>query len=46
MWPFGEELEIWFEGVEEQRKEKYGSGSDSGDTEVPMMENELTRGRR
>lgn len=47
MWPFVDELEIWFEEVEEQRKAKYGSNnSDSTDTDSPMMENELARGRR
>lgn len=45
MWPFAEELEIWFEGVEEQRKEKYGNSDAGSDTESPMMENELVRGR-
>lgn len=51
MWALDDELEKWFEEVEETRKEKYGTGgrSDdarSNDTVVPMMQNELTRNRR
>jgi hypothetical protein len=45
MWPFEDELEIWFEAVEEQRKARYGGGDSSGDTSVPMMKNELAQGR-
>jgi hypothetical protein len=47
MWIFEEELEIWFQEVEEKRKEKYGGGgSDSSDTTVPMMSNELAKERK
>lgn len=44
MWIFEDELEIWFDDVEEKRKEKYGDRS--GDTTVPLMDNELAKGRR
>lgn len=43
MWPFEDELKIWFEEVDEKRNEQHG---DSGGEAVPMMANELTRGRR
>lgn len=46
MWPFESELEIWFEEVDEKRKEKYEGGSGESHDEVPMMSNELARGRR
>lgn len=46
MWPFSDELDEWFEEVDRRRKEKYGSRDDSGDTETPMMRNELAEGRR
>lgn len=47
MWPFHSELEIWWEEVEAKRDEKYGRSSESsGDKDVPMMSNELARGRR
>lgn len=29
MWPFGDELEQWFEEVDAARKEKYGGGADA-----------------
>lgn len=45
MWAFGDELEIWFEDVDTQRKERFGSASAGGDEETPMMRNELARGR-
>lgn len=45
MWAFEEELEIWFDEVEAKRKEKYGDSS-SKDESVPMMNNELSKGRR
>jgi len=45
MWAFDEELEIWFEQVDQARKAKYNL-SDNDDTTVPMMSNELARGRR
>ena len=44
MWPFVEELEIWFEEVDNRRKE--GRPSSGGDETVPMMSNELARDRR
>lgn len=44
MWPYESELEIWFDEVEDKRKQKFGgSGSDDA---VPMMTNELARGKR
>ncbi len=47
MWPYEDELEIWFENVEEQRKEKYGGGgSTAEDTDAPLMRNELSPTRR
>jgi hypothetical protein len=47
MWPFEEELEIWFDEVEEKRKDKYGGGGgDSSDESVPMMSNELAKDRK
>lgn len=41
MWPFEDELELWFERVDAQRKEKYGGGSDDDETS-PMMSNEFS----
>jgi len=50
MWPFNEELEVYFEAVDRKRKEKYGIEDDdtgsTGDTSSGMMENEFARGRR
>lgn len=49
MWPFEEELELWFEEVERVREEKYGSqgGDPGGDADSgPMLHNELARERR
>jgi hypothetical protein len=40
MWPVTHELEVWFERVEAERDERYGS--DDRD-QVPLMENELAR---
>lgn len=45
MWPFEDELEIWFEEVERKREERYG-GKGGSDDSVPMMSNELSKGRR
>lgn len=46
MWPFEDELEIWFQKVEEDRKNKYGSDDSSEDSDnEPLMQNELARGR-
>jgi hypothetical protein len=44
MWALDEELEKWFDEVEEARREKYGLRDD--DTIVPMMQNQMTAGRR
>lgn len=47
MWPFGEELEAWFEEVERKRKERFGGDSDTdSDDSQPMLQNELSKGRR
>lgn len=46
MWCFEEELEIWFEEVDQQRKARFGGGESRGDENVPMMQNEMTKGRR
>lgn len=46
MWPFDDELEIWFENVDRERAEKYGGSSSSSDVEsTEMMGNELARER-
>ncbi len=49
MWPFDDELEVHFDQVEEDRKNRTSSGSqtanDSGDG-GRMMSNELARGKR
>lgn len=45
MWPFEDELEIWFERVDEERKARYGGGGSGGDETVPLMQNELTKDR-
>lgn len=39
MWPFDDELEIWFERVDRERKEKYGGDSEDDREESPMMDN-------
>lgn len=44
MWPFDEDLELWFEEVDRNRKEKYGGNADSSSEE--MLENEYARDRR
>lgn len=44
MWPFQEELEVWFEAVDQKRKD--ARPDSSGDETVPMMTNELAKGRR
>jgi hypothetical protein len=48
MWALDDELEEWFEQVEEARAEKYGRNDSRGsdDTIVPLVQNELTRRRR
>lgn len=45
MWPFVDELEIWFEEVDTKRKERYG-GTAASDEEGSMMRNELARDLR
>lgn len=43
MLPFDDELQIWFERVDRDRKEKYGGGEDDDDREeAPMMDNEYS----
>lgn len=39
MLPFDSELEIWFERVDKERKEKYGSDTEEDDG--PVVENEF-----
>lgn len=48
MWPIDELIAEHFERVREERDEKYGTTSDKddGDTKVPLMQNELSKGRR
>jgi hypothetical protein len=51
MWALDDDLEKWFDEVEETRQQKYGRGDRSDDTHandtvVPLMQNELTRNRR
>jgi len=46
MWAVDHELEIWFERVDAERDEKYGTGRKSKDTQSPMMDNELLVERR
>jgi hypothetical protein len=45
MWPFEDELKIWFQQVEEKRDERNGNHGDK-DTTVPMMSNDMAKGRR
>jgi hypothetical protein len=48
MWPFEDELEIWFEEVENKRKERFGTPGSSGDEDGGDMmanEHELAVGR-
>ena len=45
LWIVEDELEIWFEEVDAKRKERFGTPDEPAD-EVPMMKNELARGRR
>jgi hypothetical protein len=42
MWPFDDELEIWFDRVDRERKEKYGGGESDTREKVPLMDNELS----
>jgi hypothetical protein len=45
MWPFEDELEIWFEDVQRARADKHSGGGGSDDVAVPLMGNELATGR-
>lgn len=47
MWSVDEELETWFEQVEEDRREKWGNrgGGRERDERPPLMQNALTKGR-
>lgn len=44
MWTVDHELTEWFDEVERKRDEKYGTGDSREST--PMMQNELSAGRR
>ena len=48
MWTVDHELEIWFERVDAEREERYGTGSSktSNRDEASMMNNELLVERR
>lgn len=50
MWPLDSELQVWFDEVERNREERYGSRSSSSDSDddkvVPLMSNALAEGRR
>lgn len=45
MLPFDDELEIWFERVDRERKEKYGGGADMDEPAGEMMGNEMVQER-
>lgn len=45
MWPFEEELEIWFDEVDKERKERYESHSQPNDESSGWVSNELAKGR-
>lgn len=47
MWPFPDDLELWFEDVKQARKERFSGGQDDNDDD-DMVENELAprRARR
>lgn len=45
MWPFEDELDVWFANVEEERKNKYGGDDSDTDNNEPLMQNELAKGR-
>lgn len=45
MWAFDKELKVWFEEVKEARKAERDNPNRSKDTEVPMMQNELSQRR-
>lgn len=41
MWHIDSELEIWFDGVEQARKDKYSSPNDDDRESGPMMSNQF-----
>ena len=42
MWPYDRQLKKWFDEVDEERRNRYGTGSSQDDlVEVPMVQNEL-----
>lgn len=43
MWPFTDELELWFEEVEANRERKYSSSGSSGDDGLSMEGNALAK---
>lgn len=45
MWPIQDALNSWFEKVKEDRAQKYGKNTSSGDEQVPLMQNEYDKGR-
>jgi hypothetical protein len=45
MWPYQDELEVWFEEVDRKRKEKNNPGGEDAEGDS-MMQNEFSRGRR
>lgn len=45
MWPFEEELQLWFERVDRERRSKYGGDSSDDEEGGVMMGNELAKGR-
>lgn len=45
MWPFDEELEVWFEEVDRQRKNRFGSSDDDDEPMGAMMQNEYAKDR-
>lgn len=48
MWHLDSELSSWFDEVKRKRDDRYGGGDRDDDrpTTVPLMENELAKGRR
>jgi hypothetical protein len=45
MWPYDDDLELWFEEVDRRRREKFG-GSDADASSEGMLANEYARDRR
>lgn len=46
MWPFDEELDVFFEEVEEARKTASSPSAPDDEDGGPMMSNELSKGMR